>query len=113
MNLGILGALESCLAQPRSTFDGAELYPSLIRHGMSTFSSRDVMRFLGKVRIPQAGGVDVRFNGEVVTQKLIRPEGVCLKHRLNRNTLKIAYALGRIDESLAAELGIAAVEGLV
>ena len=33
--------------------------------------------------------------------------------RVNRNTLKKAYALGRIDESLAAKLGIAGVEGLV
>ena len=26
--------------------------------------------------------------------------------RLNRNTLKIAYALGRLDEETAAELGL-------
>ncbi|HLQ43406.1 MAG TPA: hypothetical protein VK137_01645, partial [Planctomycetaceae bacterium] len=38
----------------------AALYLSLITHAMSTFSSRDVMRFLGKVRIPKSG-VDV-FN---------------------------------------------------
>jgi hypothetical protein len=73
----------------------AALYPSLITHAMSTFSSRDVMRFLGKVRIPKSG-VDVRFNGEVVTQKLIRPEGVCIKHRLNRNTLKMYDKQGSV-----------------
>jgi hypothetical protein len=72
------------------------LYPSLIRHGMTTFSSRDVMRFLGKVRIPHSGGVDVRFNGEVVTRRLIRPEGVCLKHWLNRNTLKMYDKQGSV-----------------
>jgi hypothetical protein len=43
------------------------LYPSLLRHAMTTFSSRDVMRFLGRTRLPAAGGVDVRFNGQVVT----------------------------------------------
>ena len=74
----------------------AALYPSLIQHGMTTFSSRDVMRFLGKVRIPQSGGVDVRFNGEVVTKRLIRPEGVCLKHRLNRNSLKMYDKQGSV-----------------
>lgn len=73
----------------------AALYPSLITHAMSTFSSRDVMRFLGKVRIPKEG-VDVRFNGEVVTKKLIRPEGVCIKHRLNRNTLKMYDKQGSV-----------------
>jgi hypothetical protein len=62
---------------------------------LTTFSSRDVMRFLGKVRIPKSG-VDVRFNGEVVTKKLIRPEGVCIKHRLNRNTLKMYDKQGSV-----------------
>jgi hypothetical protein len=38
--------------------------------------------------------VDVRFNGEVVTKHLVRPEGVCIKHRLNRNTLKSKIRLG-------------------
>ena len=79
----------------RSPESLATLYPSLIRHGLSTFSSRDVMRFLGKVRIP-ASGVDVRFNGEVQTKRMIRPEGVCLKHWLNRNTLKMYDKQGSV-----------------
>jgi hypothetical protein len=40
--------------------------------------------------------VDVRFNGEVVTKHLIRPEGVCIKHRLNRNTLKMYDKQGSV-----------------
>jgi hypothetical protein len=79
----------------RSERELAALYPSLIQHGMTTFSSSAVMRFLGKVRIPKSG-VDVRFNGEVNTKKLIRPEGVCLKHRLNRNTLKMYDKQGTV-----------------
>ena len=79
----------------RSPDSLAALYPSLITHGLNTFSSRDVMRFLGKVRIP-ASGVDVRFNGEVQTKRLIRPEGVCLKHWLNRNTLKMYDKQGSV-----------------
>jgi hypothetical protein len=79
----------------RSAEKLAGLYPSLIQHALNTFASRDVMRFLGKVRIPKSG-VDVRFNGEVVTKKLIRPEGVCIKHRLNRNTLKMYDKQGSV-----------------
>jgi hypothetical protein len=73
----------------------AELYPSLITHAISTFSSRHVMRFLGKVRIPKQG-VDVRFNGEVSTRLLERPEGVCVKHQLNRNALKMYDKQGSV-----------------
>jgi hypothetical protein len=80
----------------RSNEQLAELYPSLIHHGMTTFGSREVMRFLGKVRIPKSGGGDLRFNGEVNTKKWIRPEGVCIKHRLNRNSLKMYDKQGSV-----------------
>lgn len=53
------------------------------------------MRFLGKVRIPKTG-VDVHFNGEVNTKRLNRPEGVCIKHRLNRDTLKMYDKQGSV-----------------
>jgi len=79
----------------RSAEKLAALYPSLIHHALNTFASRDVMRFLGKVRIPKTG-VDVRFNGEVNTTRPIRPEGVCVKHRLNRNTLKLYDKQGSV-----------------
>ena len=79
----------------RSAETLAALYPSLINHALNTFASRDVMRFLGKVRIPPTG-VDVRFNGEVNTTRPIRPEGVCVKHRLNRNTLKMYDKQGSV-----------------
>ena len=79
----------------RSAEKLAALYPSLVRHAMETFSSGDVMRFLGKVRIPKSG-VDVRFQGEVQTKRLIRPEGVCVKHWLNRNSLKMYDKQGSV-----------------
>lgn len=74
----------------------AKLYPSLIRHAISTFSSRDVMRFLGRTRMPSAGGVDIRFQGEVVTDLKYRPEGVRIKHRVNRNSLKMYDKQGSV-----------------
>jgi hypothetical protein len=64
-------------------------YPSLLRHAMTTFSSREVMRFLGRTRLPAAGGVDVRFNGQVVSDLRPRPEGLRVKHRMNHNSLKM------------------------
>lgn len=55
---------------------------------MVTFSSRDVMRFLGRTRRPAKGGVDVRFNGEVVSDLRQRPEGIRIKHRMNQNSIQ-------------------------
>ena len=72
------------------------LYPSLLRHAMTTFSSRDVMRFLGRTRLPAAGGVDVRFNGQVVTDLRQRPEGIRIKHRMNQNSIKMYDKQGSV-----------------
>jgi hypothetical protein len=66
----------------------AELYPRLIRHGMSSFASPDVMRFLGH-KVPEHGGVRGTFKGEVVSDTKHRPEGVRIKHRLNGNSIKM------------------------
>jgi hypothetical protein len=74
----------------------AALYPSLIRHAMATFSSRDVMRFLGRTRMPAADGVDPRFHGEVVSDLRVRPEGVRIKHRMNRNSIKMYDKQGSV-----------------
>jgi len=71
-------------------------YPALLRHAITTFSSREVMRFLGRTRLPADGGVDVRFNGEVVTDLRQRPEGIRIKHRLNQNSLKMYDKQGSV-----------------
>jgi hypothetical protein len=55
---------------------------------MTTFSSPDVMRYLGK-RIPLSGDVPKHFSGEVVSDLKHRPEGVRIKHRVNGNSLKL------------------------
>ena len=64
------------------------LYPRLVHHGMTTFSSPDVMRFLGK-RIPLSGEAPKRFSGEVVSGLKHRQEGVRIKHSGNGNSLKL------------------------
>jgi hypothetical protein len=63
----------------------AEHYPTLIGHAMRTFGSREVMRFLGRTRLPARGGVDVRFNGQVTSDLAQHPDGLRIKHRLNHN----------------------------
>jgi hypothetical protein len=89
----------------------AELYPSLLRHAMTTFSSREVMRFLGRTRMPRRGGVDVRFQGEVMSHLSERPEGVRIKHRMNRNSVKMYDKQGsvlRVETTIndARDLGV-------
>ena len=73
----------------------AALYPSLIRHGMSSFGSRDVLRFLGH-RVPAGGGVDPRLSAEVVSDLKHRPEGIRIKHRVNRNSVKMYDKQGSV-----------------
>ena len=64
------------------------LYPRLVHHGITTFSSPDVMRYLGK-RIPLSGRVPQGFSGEVVSNLKHRQEGVRVKHSVNGNSLKL------------------------
>lgn len=66
----------------------AELYPRLIRQGLLTFKSVDVMRFLGRYVSP-TGRLHNRFKGEVMTDIKERPEGVRIKHRAGPNTVKM------------------------
>jgi hypothetical protein len=54
---------------------------------MTSFSSEDVLRFLGH-RLTQSGHVHGRFNLEVTTDVKRRQEGVRIKHRVGRNSLK-------------------------
>ncbi|HLG19649.1 MAG TPA: hypothetical protein VI895_07525 [Bdellovibrionota bacterium] len=71
------------------------LYPSLIHHGLTTFQSPDVMRFLGH-KLSSTGHVDGHFQGEVVSDMKHRTEGVRTKHRINGNSLKAYNKEGSI-----------------
>ena len=72
----------------RQAADLRRLYSRLIHHGMTSFSSTDVMRYLGK-RIPLSGDVPKRFSGEVVSDLKHREEGARIKHSVNGNSLKL------------------------
>jgi hypothetical protein len=71
----------------------ARLYPSLLTHGLHSFGSREVLRFLGhKV----GTHLNPNFKGEVSSNFRARPEGVCLKHRLKRNSIKMYDKQGTV-----------------
>lgn len=66
----------------------ARIYRGFVLHGLCTFQSPEVMRFLGH-RVPvHTGQVDARFQGEVRSDVLHRHEGVCIKHRAGFNGQK-------------------------
>lgn len=71
------------------------LSPRLVRHGMEAFSSREVMRFLGR-KVPTQAGVHGNFLGEVQSDLVARPEGLRLKHRLGHNSIKMYDKQGSV-----------------
>jgi hypothetical protein len=66
----------------------ARLYPRLVQHGLTSFLSPDVMRFLGRA-IPPSGKLPPHLNAEVVSDVKRRHEGVRIKHRLGENSIKM------------------------
>jgi hypothetical protein len=76
----------------RSSRALAALYPRLVRHAISTFGSREVMRFLGR-KVPAEG---LYRAGEVVSDLRSRPEGMRVKHRINRNSIKMYDKQGSV-----------------
>ena len=67
----------------------ATLYPQWLHHGIRTFASADVLRYLGQ-RCPAA------FRGEVTSTLKRRPEGVRLKHVANGNSIKMYDKVGQL-----------------
>ena len=66
----------------------AELYPALLRRGMDSFQSPDVLRFLGH-KLPAHGGVNGNYQGLVQSDLKRRHEGVRIKHRAGKNSVKM------------------------
>jgi len=67
----------------------AEVYPGLCRHAIEQFSSPQVLRFLGR-------RTNTRFNGEVCSTQQRRVEGVCVKHRVEENSIKMYDKQGSV-----------------
>jgi hypothetical protein len=73
------------------------LYPLLLRHGMTTLGSGDVLRFLGR-QVGPTGRVPATVRAEVTSDVKTRVEGVRIKHRVNTNSVKAydkAYTAAR------------------
>lgn len=71
------------------------LYPKLVHHGLVTFLSPDVMRFLGR-SIPSDGKVPANLHAELVSDMKERTEGVRIKHRLGGNSIKMYDKQGSV-----------------
>jgi hypothetical protein len=80
------------------------LYPRWVHHGLTTFQSPAVMRFLGRTAAVEHGRVPVRFAGEVVSDLKRRTEGVRIKHHLNKNSVKL------YDKAYTAQGSVVRVE---
>lgn len=70
-------------------------YPHLLRHAAHTFSSVEVMRFLGR-KLPVHGGVHGKFQGDVVSDVSRRADHLRVKHRLNANWIKMYDKQGTV-----------------
>jgi len=63
------------------------LMPLLVRHGMLSYSSADVMRYFGR-KVNQSGAIPAHFNGTLETDLKRRHEGERVKYRMNGNSAK-------------------------
>ena len=79
----------------RTSASLARLYPRLVQHGLTTFLSPDVMRFLGR-NVPPSGKLPPHLLAEVVSDVKRRPEGVRIKHRLGENSIKMYDKQGNV-----------------
>jgi len=71
------------------------LYPLWARQAILGASSVDVMRFLG-MRVKQDGSVPGRFAREVVSDLKVREEGMRVKHKVGRNSVKLYNKQGSV-----------------
>jgi hypothetical protein len=73
----------------------SQLYGRLIRHGMESLGSCDVLRFLGH-KLRADGGVHGNFAGEVTSDLRERAEGIRIKHRVGSNSVKMYNKQGTV-----------------
>ena len=73
----------------------SRLYERLIRHGMEALGSSDVLRFLGH-KLRADGSVHGNFSGEVTSDLRRRVEGIRIKHRVGKNSVKMYNKQGTV-----------------
>ena len=67
----------------------AELYPHLARFAIADLGSKDTMRYLGKNLV-------ATYRGEVITNYKVRPEGICVRHAVAGNSIKMYDKQGSV-----------------
>jgi hypothetical protein len=68
----------------------------LVHHALGSFSSPDVMRFLGRYVPISTGRVYGQFEGQIISDTKRRPEGVRVKHSLKGNSIKFYGKQGSV-----------------
>jgi hypothetical protein len=71
----------------RSQNDLRSLYPKLAEHALLCFTAENVLGFLGRRLVPQ-------FQDEVLKTFKTRQEGLCLKHKIGKNGIKMYDKFG-------------------
>jgi len=79
----------------RSARDLDSVFPSLLRFGLISAQSSQVMRFFGK-RVGQDGRIRGRAPEEITSDLRQRYEGFRLKHWVNRNSVKMYNKAGSV-----------------
>lgn len=78
----------------RNTTALDRLFPMLARHGLIVSDSASVMRYLG--RIAAEAALPRRLAGDGRGDRRRRHEGLCVKHRVGRNSVKIYNKAGNV-----------------
>jgi hypothetical protein len=91
--------------------DLKRLYPLMLQHGMRTFGSTDVMRYVGK-RVAADGHLPPGYEGELFSNIRQREEGIRIKHYIDGNSLKLYDKVySEVGSLLRGEITINRVDG--
>lgn len=79
----------------KSRKDLEKIYPDLVEHATLCFNCEDVMTFLGRK-------LQGNFQGEIVSDRKRRPQGVRIKHRMKKNSIKMydKYSVLRVETTI-------------
>jgi hypothetical protein len=78
-----------------SAADLARRYPQFVQHAVATLQSTDLLRFMG-YRVRQDGKPRKNFAGEATTRIKELVEGICVKHHVLENLLKMYDKFGEV-----------------
>jgi hypothetical protein len=71
------------------------IYPGLLHHAIISSDSATVLRYLGHP-VTKAGQPLGRLGAEVTTRRGRRPEGICVKHHVGGNSVKLYNKQGTV-----------------